>query len=147
MFRYLKECSGVDNRRKIVDILNQKSSWLVAMRTVVTHAPSSYVAHTELHDLLGNATVQMVEATEIDRIDAMYTLAEEYELGNGVYPLQNLVRPSANELEAELQSLITKKNRILPGQSLKSKLQPAIIFRLCPSSCNRPGGKHYRPRR
>jgi hypothetical protein len=144
MFRYLKECSGVDNWRKIVDILNQKPSWLLVMCTVVTYAPSSYVARTELHDLLRNATVQIVEATEIDRIDAMYTLAKEHELGNGVYPLQNLFRPSANELEAELQSLITKKHRILlPGQSLKLKLQPAIIFRLCPSSCNHPGGKHY----
>jgi hypothetical protein len=106
------------------------------MDVVVTHAPvAGAAATTGLFGLLGDAPVQIVEVSEVDRLHAMYDLAERCEEGSVRKYAQAIVRRSAVEWRLVLKDLVAYNAR-QNSATLSSQLHPAIMFRWCTYMCN-----------
>ncbi|KAI4729120.1 hypothetical protein E4T49_03043 [Aureobasidium sp. EXF-10728] len=118
---------------KVINAYKQLSAWLVVMRVVVVHAHLDAAAATGLFGLLGDAPVQIVPASDQDKLNRFYGLAEECERRQPVTVAQDLTRQSADSIRENLRRVITTK---FHSDELTTIMHPAIMFRLCTRMCN-----------
>lgn len=115
-------------------ILNTLSSWLVVMKIIVIHSTLQEVAATGLFGLLGDAHVQIVDASEEDRVEDYFALAEGCEHKRPIAARQYFFRETVADMKQQLEDVIDMQ--LSARDQLMAKMQPAIMFRLCTHMCN-----------
>jgi len=129
----LEDISISQRRQEDLAALKLLPKWMVVMRMVVIHLDLRRAANSGLFGLLGDKTIQVVDAAT-PLASQLYELAEYCERGaSGVTIAQDLTRMSANDIDAMLKRVAFK---IFHDHEVGKRLRPAIMFRLCTEMCN-----------
>ena len=113
--------------------LKKLAKWLVVMRVVVVHLKAQTALETGLFGLLGEARVQIIDASEESKVGALMDLAEACERNDAVTIRQDFHRESPQSMKRMLEAIILKH---FHSQELAAAVHPAIMFRLCTRMCN-----------
>ncbi|KAJ5376330.1 hypothetical protein N7509_013216 [Penicillium cosmopolitanum] len=121
----------IDQKYERFDVFEKVPSWLVIMRTVFIHASFREAAQSGLFGLLGDASVQVVSVSNEEKINALYDFVDGCDCQ--AYYIDGPQRVSSEAIKQELKSLIIEAMR---SDKLVSRMDPAIMFRLCILRCN-----------
>jgi hypothetical protein len=131
----------IDDTRD-VEQLKQLPSLHVVMQVVVVHSDRKTAAGTGLFGLLGDASVQIVDASNDAELEVLFNLAAQCERQNPGAVTQDLSRASADTVEQKLRAVVMERYH---SEELAKKIRPAIMIRLCTLMCNNRGYAHSRP--
>lgn len=139
MFNYLESnFDGDVDMEERIGALQKLRRGAVVMRIIVVHTTIENAAKAELFGLLGDAPIQIVDASDTQRLDALFDLAEACESTRNF----TATRQDFQKDSPELYKTTLKKKLVdafqSQGAQMLSSLYPAIMFRLCPNFCNRP---------
>ena len=107
--------------------------WRIVMRVVVAHCDAKTAADNNLFGLLGDAPVQIIDASDAVKIEVYMSFAEECERTGLVTTGQDFRRMSAVSLQHRLRNVIMKRYH---AEEIARKMRPAIMFRLCTHMCH-----------
>ena len=130
-------------RFRDIDALQRLSSWRVVMRVIVVHTNAELAAATGLFGLSGDARVQLIDASEEDKVEAYFTLAENCERQNAGAVKQDFRRDSATSMEERIRAAVTRQ---FGSEALMAALRPVVMFRLCTHMCNHTSSEPERQR-
>lgn len=128
-----------------LEALKQLPQWRVVIKTIVIHMDLKSAAGTGLFGFLGDAPVQIIDASDLMMMDAYYKLAAESECSDKYAIKQDLHRSSLASVEQELREVIL--NRFKDEEGVTDSMRPAVMFRLCTQRCSREEGNEERNRR
>ena len=121
-----------ETRSRDVELLEERSDWLVVVRTIVVHCDVRTATTTGLFGISGDLRVQVLDLEESTRITQLLDLAETCERALDVTVTQDfrreMIQTAAEDLEKRVKSLY--------GYGIAARIRPAIMFRLCTQMCN-----------
>ena len=120
-------------RFRDLDALKRLSSWRVVMRVIVVHTDVKSAAATDLFGLLGDARVQLIDASDKDKIEAYLSLAENCERRIFRAVKQDFRRESSASMEETSRGAVLKQ---FGSEELMAAMRPVIMFRLCTHMCS-----------
>jgi hypothetical protein len=129
------------DRIKALEALLEVPEWRVIVKVVVVHCDLAGAARTGLFGLLGDAPVQIVDASDELKVAGLYNLASESECANPRAVRQNLYSERPWYLSAWLKHHIEVYYR---NEALVKSMRPAIMFRLCTRMCDERSGRYCR---
>ena len=113
------------------------------MRVIVVHSDLKSAAATGLFGLLGDARVQLVEASEEDKLEVYFGFAENCERHNAGAIKQDFRRESAASMVDAIRATVINQ---FGSEELMKALRPAIMFRLCTHMCSHASYEQTRQR-
>lgn len=120
-----------------LNVFQMVPEWLVVMRTIIVHCDLGIAARTGLFGLLGDAPVVVVDACRDEaRVRALLDFAQmcESKWGPPLTRNQNFERVSPESMKRRLDHHIQWRYH---SEGQAAVMHPAVMFRLCPSMCNR----------
>jgi hypothetical protein len=126
---------------KALEALLELPEWKVVVKVVVVHCDFAVAARTSLFGLLGDAPVQIVDASDELKVTELYNLASASECANPHAVRQNLYSERPWYLSAWLKHHIDVYYR---SKALVKSMRPAIMFRLCTRMCDECSGRYCR---
>lgn len=107
--------------------------YLVVLQVVVIHMDTIAGAESGLFGTLGDAPVQIIDMTDEASIDHYFALAIKCESAGDVSKAQDLKRRTLQVARERLRIYILN---MYGNEELVSRMEPAIMFRLCSRMCN-----------
>lgn len=117
--------------------LQKLQNAVVVMRVVVVHTSFEIAARTGLFGLLGDACVQIVDVSDEQRLDALFSFAEKCESKSKGFLArrQDFHRDSPEFFKTKLEETLIETFGAEVAEKLP-RMCPAIMFRFCPNWCN-----------
>ena len=115
-----------------LEALLQLSRCHVVMEIHVIHSKLQRAASTGLFGLSGDAPIQIVGMREEARLEELWSFADQCERESGRVARPDLQRANATSMKQKLNDIIADQFNM----STLTRLQPAIMFRLCTQNCN-----------
>lgn len=119
--------------------LQKLPKWHVVMDIIAIHCDIASAKDSGLFGLLGDAWVQIVEASDVARVNAFFALAESCDQDKPLIESLQSLQESADSMKRRLKGVIIRQFR---SKELAAKMRPAIMFRLCTRKCNEAIPEH-----
>lgn len=122
-----------EDKIKDLEAFQQLPKCLVVMRVTVIHSEVAFATKTGLFGLLGDARVQIIDASEEALVESYMHFAEKCERANAVLVPQDFGREPVAWMEQKLRKVVWRE---FGSEGLLEIMRPAIMFRLCVRRCN-----------
>ena len=117
-----------------LEAFHRLAAWPIVMRVIVVYSDLRPAAMTGFSGL-GNARVQIIDASGDAKVSAFFDLAEGCERKNATTVRQNFHQESLDTMKQGLQKAVQQTLRS-QGLIATLPLRPAYMFRLCIKMCN-----------
>lgn len=122
-----------EEKIKDLEAFQQLPKWLVVMRVTIIHCDFATASRTGLFGLLGDARVQIIDASNEATVEAYMGFAESCERENAVLIPQDFGREPIDSMRQKLRQVVWRE---FGSEQLLETIHPAIMFRLCTRKCN-----------